>query len=97
VLIAVAASVDGPALAAQFAVRQQVVPPSLYGQVFTTAAGLKVGSFAVGAGLAGPLVTSVGSAETLLLAGAAQLLAAALGLGLLRLPARALAQVSPGG
>jgi predicted MFS family arabinose efflux permease len=97
VLIAVAASVDGPALAAQFAVRQQVVPPSLYGQVFTTAAGLKVGSFAVGAGLAGPLVTSVGSAETMLLAGAAQLLAAALGLGLLRLPARALAQVSPGG
>ena len=45
-LVALAALVDGPALAAQFAVRQQYVPPSLYGQVFTTAVGLKVGSFA---------------------------------------------------
>ena len=49
VLIALAGMADGLALAAQFAVRQQVVPPSLYGQVFTTAAGLKVGSFAMGA------------------------------------------------
>ena len=52
-LIAAAGLADGPALAAQFAVRQQVVPPSLYGQVFTTAAGLKVGSFAMGAGAGG--------------------------------------------
>ena len=30
---------------------EMVVPPSLYGQVFTTAAGVKVGAFALGAGL----------------------------------------------
>jgi predicted MFS family arabinose efflux permease len=97
VLIAVAGLADGPALAAQFAVRQQVVPPSLYGQVFTTAAGLKVGSFAMGAALAGPAVTGLGSAETMLVAAAAQVLAAAVGVTLMRLPARALPQASPGG
>jgi predicted MFS family arabinose efflux permease len=97
VLIAVAASVDGPALAAQFAVRQRVVPPSLYGQVFTTAAGLKVGSFAMGAALAGPVATGLGSSEALLLAAFAQIFGAALGVALARLPARAVPQVSPGG
>jgi MFS family permease len=96
-LIAAAALADGPALAAQFAVRQQVVPRSLYGQVFTTAAGLKVGAFAVGAGLAGPVATGLGSAEAILLAAGAQLLAAAVGVTLMRLPARALPQPSPGG
>ena len=76
VLIALAALVDGPALAAQFAVRQQVVPPSLYGQVFTTAAGLKVGSFAMGAALAGPVATGLGSAEAMVVAACAQIVAA---------------------
>ncbi len=95
--IAAAGLADGPALAAQFAVRQQVVPPSLYGQVFTTAAGLKVGSFAMGAGLAGPLVTGIGSAETIVVAAAAQMLAAVVGLTLMRIPGRALTQASPGG
>jgi predicted MFS family arabinose efflux permease len=87
-LIAVAATVDGPALAAQFAVRQQYVPPSLYGQVFTTAVGLKVGSLALGAAASGALVTAIGSAETLLVAAAMQLLGAAVGFTLARLPAR---------
>ncbi|MGH2846698.1 MAG: hypothetical protein ACRDL0_11890, partial [Thermoleophilaceae bacterium] len=41
--------------------------------VFTTAAGLKVGAFALGAALAGPVSTVLGSAEALLLAAAAQL------------------------
>src|ERR687898_264806 len=50
-LVALAGMVDGPALAAQFAVRQQHVPPRLYGQVFTTAVGLKVGCLALGAGI----------------------------------------------
>ena len=91
VLIALAASVDGPALAAQFAVRQQVVSPSLYGQVFTTAAGLKVGSFAMGAALAGPVATGLGSAEAMVVAACAQILAAVTGLLLMRRrPARAL-------
>jgi len=96
-LIALAGLADGPALAAQFAVRQQVVPPSLYGQVFTTAAGLKVGSFAMGAALAGPVATVLGSAEAMLVAAAAQVLAAVVGVTLMRMPARALPQVSPGG
>jgi predicted MFS family arabinose efflux permease len=97
VLIAFAAGADGPALAAQFAVRQKLVPRSLYGQVFTTAAGLKVGSFALGAGLAGPVVVGLGSQEALLLAASAQLLAACVGLVLMRMPARILAQASSGG
>jgi hypothetical protein len=77
-------------------VRQQVVPPSFYGQVFTTAAGIKVGSFAPAAALAGPVVTGLGSAEALLLSACAQLLAAAVGVTLARLPARAVRQASPG-
>jgi MFS family permease len=97
VLIAVAGLADGPALAAQFAVRQQVVPPSLYGQVFTTAAGLKVGSFAVGAALAGPAATGLGSAEAMLVAAAAQVTAAVVGVTLMRMPARTLSQASSGG
>jgi predicted MFS family arabinose efflux permease len=96
-LIAVVSAVDGPTLAAQFAVRQRVVEPSLYGQVFTTAAGLKVGSFALGAGLAGPVATGLGSAEALVLAACMQLAGAVVGLTLARLPARALPQASPGG
>jgi predicted MFS family arabinose efflux permease len=87
-LIALAAMVDGPALAAQFAVRQQYVPPSLYGQVFTTAVGLKVGCLALGAAASGALVTSLGSAEVLALAAGMQLLAAAVGVTLARLPGR---------
>jgi predicted MFS family arabinose efflux permease len=97
VLIALVSSVDGPTLAAQFALRQQVVPPSLHGQVFTTAAGVKVGSFALGAGLAGPVATGLGSAEALLLAALAQLVGAAVGVALARMPARPLPQASPGG
>ena len=87
-LIAVAAMVDGPALAAQFAVRQQYVPPSLYGQVFTTAVGLKVGCLALGAAASGALATSIGSAETLAVAAGMQLLGAAVGVTLVRLPGR---------
>jgi predicted MFS family arabinose efflux permease len=88
VLIAVAAMVDGPALAAQFAVRQQYVPPSLYGQVFTTAVGLKVGCLALGAAASGALATSIGSAETMAVAASMQLLGAVVGVTLARLPGR---------
>jgi predicted MFS family arabinose efflux permease len=87
-LVAVAAMADGPALAAQFAVRQQYVPPSLYGQVFTTAVGLKVGCLALGAAASGAIATSIGPAETLALAAAMQLLAAVVGIILVRLPGR---------
>jgi MFS family permease len=87
-LVALAALVDGPALASQFAVRQQYVPPSLYGQVFTSAVGLKVGSFSVGAALAGVVATGLGSAEALVVAATLQIVAAAVGVTLMRLPGR---------
>src|SRR4051794_29517846 len=86
-LVAVAAMADGPALAAQFAVRQQRVPRDLLGQVFTTAAGLKIGSLSIGAALAGPVVSGLGSAGAILIAAGLQFAAAAIGFGLMRLPA----------
>ncbi len=87
-LVALASLVDGPALASQFAVRQQHVPPSLYGQVFTSAVGLKVGSFALGAALAGVVVTGLGSAEAIMVAATLQIVAAAVGVALMSLPGR---------
>jgi len=87
-LVALAALADGPALAAQFGTRQQHVPPSLYGQVFTTAVGLKVGSFALGAALAGAVATGLGSAEALVMTASLQITGAAVGLTLARLPGR---------
>lgn len=86
-LVALAALADGPALAATFATRQRVVPEHLYGQVFTTAAGIKIGAFSIGAALAGVAVSGLGSAETILLAAGVQFVAAALGLVLMRVPA----------
>jgi MFS family permease len=88
VLVALASLVDGPALASQFAVRQQYVPPSLYGQVFTSAVGVKVGSFALGAALAGAVVTGLGSAEALVMAATLQIVAAVVGVTLMSLPGR---------
>jgi MFS family permease len=79
VLLAAASIADGPALSATFAVRQDWAPPDLQGQIFTTAAGMKVGCFALGSALAGPLVTGIGSSGTLLAAAGVNLVAAALG------------------
>ena len=87
VLIALAALADGPALAATFAVRQRVVPERLYGQVFTTASGLKVGSFSIGAAFAGLAVSELGSGGTILIAAGVQFLAAGVGLLVMRIPA----------
>ncbi|HEY1277267.1 MAG TPA: MFS transporter [Thermoleophilaceae bacterium] len=87
-LIALAALADGPALAATFATRQQLVPSSLHGQVFTTAAGFKVGSFAAGAALGGPIASGLGSADAIVIAAMAQFAAAAVGVTLMKLPAR---------
>ena len=53
-LVALAGLAEGPAFAATFATRQRWSPPSLRGQIFTTAASLKLGAFAVGSALAGP-------------------------------------------
>jgi predicted MFS family arabinose efflux permease len=85
-LVALAALVDGPALAAQFGTRQVHVPPSLYGQVFTTAVGLKVGAFSLGAALGGVIATGIGSAETIVIAATMQMAGAVVGVTLARLP-----------
>ena len=46
---------EGPQLTALLAVRHRETPAHLRGQVYTTAASLKVGGMAAGAALAGPL------------------------------------------
>jgi MFS family permease len=46
---------EGPQLTALFAVRHRESPEHLRGQIFTTAASLKIGGLAAGAALAGPL------------------------------------------
>jgi hypothetical protein len=53
--VAVAGVADGPQLAAIFAVRHRETPQRLRGQVFTTAASLKITAGAVGAAVAGSL------------------------------------------
>lgn len=53
--VAVAGVADGPQLAAIFAVRHRETPPRLRGQVFTTAASLKITAGAAGAAVAGSL------------------------------------------
>ena len=79
VLVALAGVVEGPSFAATFATRQRWSPPALRGQIFTTAASLKLGAFAIGAALAAPTVARGGVGGTLVAVGAIQLLAVALG------------------
>jgi hypothetical protein len=79
ILIALAGVADGPNLSATFAARQRWTPRSLHGQIFTTAASLKVGAFAVGSALAGPAVVGLGAKGALVVAGLVQLSAAAVG------------------
>jgi MFS family permease len=93
-LVATAGFVYGPGLAATFAVRQDWTPPELQGQVFMTAASLKVGSFALGAALAGLLAPDLGAREILLLAAGAQLAGFVLGAALMRGGTRRRAVVS---
>jgi MFS family permease len=83
-LIALSGIADGPGFAATFAVRQRWTPRELHGQVFTTAASLKVGAFSLGAALAGPAVVALGARRTLLLVAGVQFAAVAAGLVLAR-------------
>src|SRR5689334_2210944 len=53
--VALAGAGEGPQLTALFAVRHRETPASLRGQVYTTAASLKIAGLAAGAALAGPL------------------------------------------
>jgi len=83
VLVALGGLALGPGLGAQLSVRQDQTPPELHGQIFMTAAAMKVGAFALGAAAAGPLVTALGAGDTLAVAGGFQL--AAFGCGALLL------------
>src|SRR5262249_42966681 len=73
--VALTGLADGPQLAAVFAVRQREAPPRLRGQIFTTAASLKLSAGALGAALAGALS---GYSATVVLVAAAAAQAAAL-------------------
>jgi MFS family permease len=79
-LAATAGLAAGPAFAALFSVRQQWSPAGLRGQIFTTAASLKVGAFALGAALAGSAVTGLGPRGAIAVTAAVELLAVAAGL-----------------
>jgi len=57
VAVLVAGIGEGPQLAALFAVRHREAPDHLRGQIFTTGASLKITGFALGAAVAGPIVT----------------------------------------
>jgi MFS family permease len=81
-LIALAGLVDGPNLAATFGTRQRWTPPDLLGQIFTTAASLKVGAFSLGAAIAGPVVIALGARGALLIAAGMQFAAVAAGIAL---------------
>jgi MFS family permease len=56
VAVAVGGAGDGPQLTALFAVRHRDSPADMRGQVFSTAASLKIAGLSAGAALAGPLV-----------------------------------------
>ena len=70
----------GPSFAALFAVRQRWSPADLRGQIFTTGASLKIGAFALGAALAGPVVTGAGPRGAILATGVIELFAVLAGL-----------------
>ncbi len=81
VVVAVASGLAaGPAFAALFSVRQRWSPTGLRSQIFTTAASLKIGAYAVGAALAGTAVTGIGPRGAVTLAAAVELLAVAAGM-----------------
>jgi MFS family permease len=74
--VAVGGAGEGPQLTALFAVRHRETPEHMRGQVFTTAASLKIGGVAAGAALAGPLA-SRSVTSCLLIAAGIELCAAA--------------------
>jgi MFS family permease len=82
ILIALAGIVDGPNLSATFGARQRWTPTELLGQIFTTAASLKVGAFSLGAAVAGPVVVAFEARGALLVAAAMQFVAVAAGIAL---------------
>jgi MFS family permease len=75
--VALGGAGEGPQLTALFAVRHREAPQHMRGQVFTTAASLKIAGLAAGAALAGPLADH-SVTVCLLTAAATQLSAAAI-------------------
>jgi MFS family permease len=73
--VAVAGAGEGPQLTALFAVRHRESPEDMRGQIYTTAASLKIAGMATGAALAGPLAGR--SVTTCLLVAASSELCAA--------------------
>ena len=76
----VAGFFDGPLLAATLNLRQRCAPEWLRTQVFTTAASLKIGAFAVGSALAGPVAAWVGARGMLGIVAGGQVAAVVAGL-----------------
>lgn len=72
--------VDGPMLAATLHLRQRWSPERVLTQVFTTAASMKIGAFAVGSALAGSAAGAVGPRGMLALVAAGQAVAVSAGL-----------------
>jgi MFS family permease len=84
VAAAIAGFFEGPLLAATLNLRQRCSPVHLRTQVFTTAASLKIGAFAIGSALAGATAAGLGARGMLVVAGGGQLLSLALGLAVRR-------------
>lgn len=78
-LAVVTGLLQGPMMPAMFGARQLYSPLELQGRVSTTAASLRLGVMAIGQLLGGLLVPQIGTAATLVMVGAGQLAAAALG------------------
>jgi MFS family permease len=74
--VAIGGAGEGPQLTALFAVRHRESPEHMRGQIYTTAASLKIAGMAAGAALAGPLA-SRSVTGCLLVAAGAELCAAA--------------------
>ena len=83
VLLGLAGALYGPSLAATFDVRRRFTPWPFLGQVFTTAASVKNGSFAIGAAFSGALVSGIGAADAILVAAGLHLAASGVGAVLL--------------
>ena len=88
VLLAAAGALYGPSLAATFDVRRRFTPARFLGQVFTTAASVKNGSFAAGAAVSGAVVAGLGATETIALGAGIHLVGALAGAVLLESSAR---------
>ena len=67
--VALGGAGEGPQLTALFAVRHRESPEHMRGQIFTTAASLKIGGLAAGTALAGPLADRSVTACLLIAAG----------------------------